>query len=778
MHSTNKAAAAGRPWWAVLAALPVILLLAIAGGRWYLRRSIAPESGTVAAPGLSAPVEVTFDPRGVPQVWAATDGDAYYALGHLHAAERLFQMELIRRIAEGRLAELFGARAFPLDEEARRMGFFRRARRDVARLDPATRALLARYLAGINDRISGAPVLPPEFLLLRFRPAPWTLEDVAAVAMYQTYFSNALMDKNDEYALLIRRLGPTAQALLGGYDDWSPSTVAFGTPIPGVPRRISENAFRMTFASNSWVIAPSRSASGAAIHESDPHLQIDQAPGLWYLVGLHSQQGLDVVGVTAPGLPFVAMGHNAEIAWAFTVAPVDIVDQYRETLAGDTAARGPGGWDRMAATPESILVKGEAKPRVIRVLETPRGVITERSGDSALSIHWAGFDFPATDVLENGFRLMKARNYDAFRRAVTGFAALSVNWTYSDIRGHIGYQLGTPIPIRGTGSTFVPRDATDPAAEWRGYVPRDRTPHAYDPDRGWLATCNNQPVPPGWPYPLPGFYDDYRIVRASALLSSHSAWTDSQVTVMQRDLVSSSALRFKALMAAGAERIGDRELAVKIGVWDGEARERDTLSALFAYWRRDLTREIFEDELGTDWQKGDPLVDAVITKQVASLIDDRRTAEVEGADDISGRALSRALEEAAGRPLGEVQALTIRHPLAASRLMDVLFRLTRGPFPLGGDATTLDASYRRYDPATGRFDVVVGPSMRYVLDWARPDQFSISLPLGESGNPLSPHFDDFLTSLNAGEGWTVPVTRDSVYARAVSVLRLVPEPAH
>ena len=752
----------------MLAALPVLLLLATAGARWYLRRSIAPESGTLTASGLSAPVEITFDPRGVPQVWAATDGDALYALGHLHASERLFQMELIRRIAEGGLAELFGAQALPLDEAARKMGFFRRASRDVSKLDPATRTLLERYLAGINDWIAKGPALPPEFIVLRFHPAPWTLEDIAAVAIYQTYFSNALMDKNDEYALLIQRLGPTARALLSGYDDWSPSTIPLA----------DAGTFKMTFASNSWVIAPSRSASGAAIHESDPHLQIDQAPGLWYLVGLHSQEGLDVVGVTAPGLPFVAMGHNAEIAWAFTVAPVDIVDQYRETLAGDTAARGPNGWDRVAATPESILVKGEAKPRVIQVLETPRGVVTKRTGDSALSIHWAGFDFPASDVLENGFRLMRAGDYDAFRHAVTGFAALSVNWTYSDIHGHIGYQLGTPIPIRDTTSTFVTRDATDPTAAWRGYEPLDQTPHAYDPTSGWLATCNNQVVPAKWRYPLPGFYDDYRIVRATQLLSSHGGWTDSQVTVMQRDLVSESAVRFRALMMAGAERIGDRALADRIGAWDGEARERDTLSALFAYWRRDLTREVFEDELGADWEKGDPLVDAVITKNVTSLIDDHRTPEVESAEDLSGRALSRALVEAAGRPLGEVQALTIRHPLAASKLMDFLFHLTRGPFPLGGDPTTLNASYRRYDPATRQFDIAVGASMRYVLDWAHPDQFSISLPLGESGNPLSPHFDDFLTSLNAGEGWTVPVTRDGVYARAVSVLRLVPAPVN
>lgn len=740
------------------------------GTRWYLRRSIAPESGTLAAAGITAPIEITFDARGVPQVWASTDADAFYALGHLHAADRLFQMELIRRIAEGRLAELFGVRALPLDEEARRIGFWRRARHDAAALDPETRALLERYVAGINAWIARAPVLPPAFLALRLHPAPWSVEDVVAVAIYQTWFSNALTDRTDLYARLIHELGPSAERLLGAYDTWSPPTVPATGGVAGIT-----GGLRMSFASNSWVIAPPRTASGAAMHESDPHLQIDQAPGLWYLVGLHSRQGLDVVGVTAPGLPFVAMGHNRAIAWAFTVAPLDLVDRYHEHFSPDgTKVRTPDGWAPVRVIAESIGVKGEATPRVLRVVETPRGVVTERADTTGLSLHWAGFDFPATGLLVNGFRLMHAADFGAFRRAVTGFAALAANWTYSDIHGHIGYQLGTPIPVRDTGSSFLPRDATDPRAGWRGYVPFDRTPYAYDPAQGWLATANNQVVSPDWPYPIPGFYDDYRIVRASELLRSRTGWTPAQVAAMQRDVVSVGGERFRALMAEGAERIGDSALATRIADWDGNSLAGDTIPALYAYWRRDLTRELFEDDLGARWEDGDPLVDGVIEKHVTTLIDDRRTPAVETAEDLSGRAMTRALKEADGRTLGQVQTLTIRHPLAASKVLNILLHLTRGPFPLGGDPTTLDAAFRRYDTATGRWDVIVGPSMRYVLDWAHPDRFSIALPLGESGNPMSPHFDDFRRPFEAGEGWVVPMSRDSVNARAVSVLTIVP----
>ena len=752
----------------VIAALIVLGALA---GRWYLAWSVAQESGTVTAAGLGAPVQITFDAKGVPQVWAATSDDAIYALGWLHASERLFQMELIRRVAEGRVADLFGVRAVPLDTVARRMGFARRGHRDVQDLDPATRRMLEHYVAGINTWVAATRVLPPEFVLLQVHPAPWTLDDVAAVAIYQTWFANALMDKNTEFRDLLGRLGPGAAKLVGAYDTWSPATV------PERPVAAGAGRYGMALASNSWVIAPGRSASGAALHASDPHLQVDQAPGLWYIAGLHTRDGLDVVGITAPGLPFVAMGHNATIAWAFTVAPVDIMDEFREHFApGDPLrVRTPTGWAPVRVTPESIAVKGESTPRVLQVMETPRGIVNERHGDSGISVHWAGFDFSAASLLAHGDSLMRAADFGAFRRAVTGFAALSVNWTYSDIHGHIGYQLGTPVPVRDTTDPFLLRDAADPHSGWRGYRRLSETPYAYDPPSGWLATCNNQAVPADWPYALPGFYDDYRIVRASRLLSAKDRWTTTHVARMQLDVVSSGALRFRALMADGADRGGRHRLATQVRAWTGESTARDTLAGLYAYWRRDLTRALFEDELGPRWPEGDPLVDGVISGQVASIIDDHRTPVLEDAAAISARALDQAIIEARDRPLGQVQTLTIRHPLAASRLLDLWLHLTRGPFPIGGDPATLDASYRAYDPATGAFRVIVGPSMRFVLDWAHPDDFSITIPLGESGDPLSPHFDDFFAIHSAGGSWTVPISRDNVEARSVTHLTLRPQ---
>ena len=417
------------------------------GGRAWLGRSVAVENGTIGVAELQRPVEITFDAKGIPQIWADSDGDALFGLGWVHASERLFQMELIRRLAEGRLAELFGAAALPVDREQRRLGFERRARRDLATLDPHTRALTEQYVAGINAWLAQRRLLPPEFLLLRAAPTKWTVEDVAAIALYQSWFNQTLMDRNRAYGELIARLGPVADSLLSRHVDWSPGTVegaAAQVGLGGVPH------WAMTLASNSWAVAPSRSASGRALHASDPHLEIDRAPVLWYAAGLHSREGLDAVGVTAPGIPIIIMGHNAAAAWSFTTAPVDLTDEYIERFRRSPRLESltPHGWEPVRVDTEMIAVKGAAVESLV-VWETPRGVVTQHDDTIGVSLHWAGFDFPATELMVSGFALMRADGFAEFRHAVTHMGGLSVNWIYSDSAGHIGYQLGAPLPRRG-----------------------------------------------------------------------------------------------------------------------------------------------------------------------------------------------------------------------------------------------------------------------------------------------------------------------------------------
>ena len=703
----------------VLVAIGAILWL---GGGFYLRRSLPQYDGTVAT-HVRAPVEITFDAKGIPQVWAKTDADVFFAMGWLHASERLFQMELVRRLSRGELSEVFGEVAYETDVFQRRVGFARMGKGPVS-------PILRRYVDGVNAWIAQADVLPPEFVLLRFRPRPWTVEDCLAVSAYQTWYSHELMDQDRQYQTIIAKLGMPAKALAHAGHPWSPPTVP---------------DLRITAASNSWAISPSHSSTRAALHASDPHLGIDAAPGLWYLAGLHSEEGLDVVGVTYAGGPFVVMGHNADVAFSFTVASVDLIDYY-----DDSPVR--------AIAREEIRVKGEEQPRVIEVKRGWRGVML----DEKTSMHWAGFDFAPGDVFASAYALQKAKTFDQFRRAVTRFGALDANWIYSDRAGNIGYQLGAPIPLRDY-DTYVRQRANDPASAWRGYRELDETPHALNPPQGFLASCNNQVVPRTWPYEIPGFYDPYRITRATALLPSKHSPADMHA--MQLDVTSGLALRWKSLAAAGATG-AERQLLQQ---WDGRMSADSKAATLFAAWWRMMPRAIFEDELGEDAETGRVLLEEALTTNTA--VDDRRTPRVETAEEISARAMREAIPVANGRTWGEACTLEVRHPLARIKMLE---SWNRGPFPAAGDHGSLNANFHSFDRATNSFRSRVGPSMRFVLDWADVDAFTLTAALGQSGNPVSKHYDDFLEMTRRGEAWTVPFTRARVYEMKVSSLRLTP----
>jgi penicillin amidase len=711
----------------VLLVLLVIVLIAWLGGRAYLARSVEQYDGDVTAP-VSAQVDITFDAKGIPQIWAKTDGDAFFAVGWLHASERLFQMELVRRLARGELSEVFGEAAYETDLHQRTIGFARRA--DVRALTPAARAASQRYIDGVNAYIASAKVLPPEFVILRLQPRPWTLEDCLAITNYQTWFSHELMDQDQKYQKLLEKLGMPASALEHAGHPWSPPT------IPDM---------RITNASNSWVLAPTRSATHAALHASDPHLSIDQVPGLWYLAGLHSDEGLNVVGVTYAGAPFVVMGHNADIAFSFTVASVDLIDYYEDLPASRVR--------------ETIRIKGQPA-REVDVHEGTRGVMID--GDT--SLHWAGFDFQPAEIADSALRLQKAKNFDEFRAAVTRFGALDANWIYSDRAGNIGYQLGAPIPIRDY-DTYVRQDASDPNSVWRGYRALDVTPHALNPAQGFLASCNNQPVPNDWPYPIPGFYDPYRITRATALLPAKHTVADMHA--MQGDLVSVIALRWKSLAADGARAAKLNDEAQLLASWDGRMTADSKAATVFEAWWRRLPRAIFEDELGEEWATGMVVIDEALTTR-APANDDTRTPQVETLVDVSARAMHEAKEIAGGRTWGEACTLIVAHPLARVKALDWLLDLNRGPFPATGDPGTLDANFYSYSERTKEFRSRVGPSMRFVLDWSDVDAFSLSGVLGQSGNPFSPHYDDFLGVTE----WTVPFTRAKVFASAKSHVTL------
>lgn len=766
-----------KKWIVRISILLVVLLVAAWFGiRFILSFSTADYSGSRIVNGLQFPVEITYDSKGIPQIWTKTNNDLFFAMGYVHASERLFQMELVRRMSGGELSELFGAEAFSIDVRQRKLGFLDKAKNELANVDPKDLEWLQKYCDGINAWIEYKTILPPEFVLLGYTPRKWTATDCLTILIYQTWFAHELMDKDEDYTELIEKLGPEVRRLLKTYQNWSPSTVtsSFLSTI------FEQGSFpgQMTKASNSWVVSPNKSVSGSAIHASDPHLQVNQIPGFWYVLALHSEEGFQSLGISAAGLPFVAMGHNENVAWAFTVASIDLIDYYNEQLSeGDsTQYLTSSGYKPMTFRDESILVKGEKEPRTVRVYQTENGAVIKHDKMKAISLRWAGQDFNAGNILHNIFKLMKVSTFDEFRSLVTQLGALDVNWTYSDKIGNIGYQLGSPIPIRHYKNTYEPLSGSDSTLKWLGYRKLEETPYVFNPKENFVATCNNQIVPENWPYDLPGFYDNYRIVRVNQVLSQTAQFSQTSIEQMQMDIISSQALRWKWLMAEAAKLLGNADLEKQINGWNGEMDGNLTMPTLYSRWWKQLAKPIFEDDLGDDWRNGRAILEDVLTEKMEWLIDDRRTVnKKETAVDAAIKALGEVLDFGKIQRWHQVSNLTLSHPLSMITVLDWWLNLNRGPLPVNGDFASINPNYFYYQEDDHSFKMKTAASMRFVLDWSNMDEFTLQTNLGQSGNPFSKHYDDFLKDWLIGKRHIIPFSKEKVYDNKESLLVLNPK---
>ncbi|PIE90476.1 MAG: hypothetical protein CR997_05905 [Acidobacteria bacterium] len=742
------------------------VLVVLLGTFYYLKQSVADFEGEITIDGLEHKVEIYTDAKGIPQIYAQTDSDLYFALGWVHASERLFQMELLRRVGTGRLAELFGKALLDYDKKNLQTAFRIIAEKSAPRLEPADRALTQAYINGINSWIKQANPLPPEFLILQIKPDEWCIEDVLTVAVYQSWFSHALMDRDHTNQWLIDQLGEEVLGLLMDYKDWSPPTVP-------PERELAHSAlpdYAMASASNTWVLAPKKSTTNAAIHASDPHLSISQVPGLWLLAGLHSDEGTHFLGVTAPGLPFMAMGHNGQAAWSFTVGGIDIIDYLEFPRIGELEIQGPDGSIQLEKTEHSIQVRNEESVPYTTFF-CHLGAVVEETPEKVRIMKWPGYDKGADEMLHAAYALRKTENFEAFRKTVTQFGALEVNWMYSDKNGNIGYQLGTPIPIREYANTVSVKDGLNPDMHWQGYLPLEETPYAFNPDCGWLASCNNQITETH----LPGYYDPYRIIRISEALQAKDRLSPEESGALQYDTQSVVAKRWKDLCVEGLSLNGSQQLAQAVNEWDTTMSPDTKAGAFFQIWWREMTPALFQDDLADQWKKAASLKEVVLSENVEALIDRKDTPDsVENAAAISKLAVERALPLWKNRCWGEICTLTIEHPLSQVKILDKLLHLNRGPFPKHGAHSTLNSNFSSYSHENGTFQANNGPSMRYVLDWSDLDSFVINLPMGQSGNPFSPHYDDFLAYDTREVRWILPFSKEKVQEKAQHKMILMP----
>jgi penicillin G amidase len=778
------------------AGLVLLSGLGLAGGYLWLRGSLPQVDGEITVAGLGAPVTIVRDRWAIPHIEAHGLLDATFALGFVHAQDRLWQMEFQRRLGAGRLAEILGAAALPSDRFMRTLGFRRQAEASLAHLAPDTRAWLEAYADGVNAFLdSRTGPLPPEFLILgHAEPEPWRPAD--SLVWLRLMALDLSTNYRDELARarLAKRLSEEQIAdIWPTYPDSAPITLvelARALPWdelaavlpPGAPGAVGSNA---------WMVDPGRSTTGGALLANDPHLGL-QAPGVWYLAHLETPD-LTLVGATLPGIPAVVLGHNGTVAWGFTNTGADTQDLFVERADPADPLRylTPAGPARFDVREELIEVAGGA-PVALTLRATRHGpVISDLLQDAAatfgadrvVALAWSGLaedDLAAQALLG----IAKAQNWEQFVAALRDVGGPMQNIHYADASGHIGFIAPGRVPIRRNGDGRWPVPGSTGEYDWDGWIPFDALPRALDPAEGVLFNANNRVVPPDYPYLLTADWEAPYRARRLAQLLQHDAFGPGEFARIQADLHSLLAQDLLPIMLA-AEPGGPRAAAAmaKLEAWDRVMRADAAEPLIFAAWYRELSRLIYADELGDMfegfWHVRPQFMDRILTRR-RIWCDDVRTDAVETCAELAAAALDVALRDLTRRfgdepdnwRWGDAHPARMSHPIFADQpLLELLFNIE---VATGGDSVTVAVGH--FNPRNERrpFASTHAATYRAIYDLADPDESRFVTATGQSGNPLSPHYRD-LTYLWA-VGRSVPIRRDGASYRreAVGALRLQP----
>lgn len=718
--------------------------------------------GEITLAGPQREITIERDAFGVPTIRAASEVDAYFGLGFVHGQDRLWQMEFHRRLGRGRLAEILGPAALPSDRLVRILGLYRRAERDFAALDPASRERIEAYVAGIDAALSKRAVLPPEFLIFGLRPEPWRPADSLVWARVM-----ALDLENDWRAELLRArllaaLGPeryadlwpaaeTGRAAASRWPEFARAAPLLRAVAAALPELGKGGG-----ASNGWAVTGARSRSGGALLANDPHLRL-QMPGLWYLVRLEAP-GFAVTGATLPPLGLVVVGRNRNIAWGFTATGADTQDLFLEELDAEGGRyRTPAGWAPLLQRRETIAVRGRP-PVDLEIRESRHGPLisdlaptaAELAGKGrALALAWSALRGDSRTVAA-GLALARAGNWEEARAALELFDSPVQNFLYADRDGRIALRVAGRVPRRGRGDGTLPVPGWDAANDWRGFLSFEELPEILDPPSGRLVNANDR-VGDGptsaalarfWAAPL-------RAERIRELLDTRPQLDPAAMARIQLDVRSGLFTRFRDwLLAASPGDAYERRLLAALADWDGTMDADRPEPLLFASWYRLLAEQVYGDELGelfAAYRDIRPEFMWRVRSRRTVWCDDVRTRVREDCAAVGSRAFGAAvaaLRATAGEDWrswrwGTAHPARLTHPLlGAQPLLGRLFGWT--PSSPGGAATV---NLGRWSPARP-FASIHGPGLRMIADLSSAEEILLVTAGGQSEHPLSPHYDD------------------------------------
>ena len=771
----KRAALAGAAFWGLAGGATA--------GLWYqlFRRPLPRTTGDLRVPGIEAPIEISRDRWGVPHVRAETDLDLWFGQGFCHGQDRLWQVDLYRRIGSGRLSEIAGTAGLVTDRFLRTLGLRRVAEREAAEVAPDIRARLDAYCAGVNAAAADRP-LPVEFQVLRQRFEAFVPADALTMTKLLSYGLSTNWERELLRAEMTRELGPDVAARLDpGYPAGNPVVLTPGAGWSGDGLALAEQIAKVrgtiglaveATGSNNWAVSGERSATGGPLMAGDPHLP-PSMPGITYQVGLYLGDRF-CRGASLPGLPGVTMGQNNDVAWTFTNVMADVMDLFIERIDGDEYEL-DGERRPLEVIDEEIAVKGQAWPERLAVRVTEHGPIVNealRADDAEpLALRFSALDSPG--ITEANFGVL---DFDGGPGLVEGLAAHAhpvSNLVWADRHGSIGYKTVGRIPLRKGGCPDLPKPGWSGEYEWEGWIPYEELPQLDDPETGFVITANNRVAPADYPHHITSDYlDGYRAQRIEELLQARAEHDLESFESIQTDMQSIPGLETVHRLVRLSPR-DQRELSAleRLRSWDGDMGPASIAATIYQAFTLRLGKEVARAAIA-DRDLIERWLDRADNGFVAHVTSPWRwqahllTLWEEGDDDLVGRpwddlvldALRGAMDDLESEfgsdqeawRWGRVHPLVFPHALgAANPFFAKIFnrRLEVG----GAQETVAQVGWDPNDP----FTAIWAPCWRMVADPTDPEKSRWQAFTGQSGHPASPHYDDLQPDWK--EGRTQPM---------------------
>lgn len=752
---------------------------------------LAQTSGPLSIEGLEKPVEVLRDQWGIPHIYAQTQGDLFFAQGFVAAQDRLWQMEIWRRAGEGRLAEIIGPTALERDIFARLIRYRGDMDAEWSSYASDAREIISAFVKGVNACIRHiGDNLPLEFQLMGFRPEPWTPE--VCLTRLASYDVSRGLGHEVIRSLLVRSLGPEETSRLLPTDPPVAIEIPEGLDLDDITLGILSGhsavfgplQARTDAGSNNWVVSGALSATGKPLLANDPHRTI-ALPSLRYTVHLVAP-GWNVIGAGEPALPGVALGHNEQVAFGFTIFAADNEDLYIEETADEDAAsyRCGAEWVPMEVEEQCFRVKGQAEPLRVALKYTRHGPVIheDRSRRRAYVLKWTGTQ-PGTAGYLACLALNRVSNWPTFRTALKRWKQPAENHLYADVDGNIGYQVAGLIPNRKGWQGLLPVPGSTDLFEWDGFLGLDTLPHAYNPEEGYIATANHRTLSPDDPRHIGYDWDSgYRFRRIESILRKRGPFSVCDFVRLQEDVISLPAQELISLLDPFRFETDPMLSTLQLlRNWDTALTPQSAAAALYEKWVARLLDEVIKPRVPEDlWPTYREFYSLSTLLSFLKKPDlSFGTPPEPGRDHLLVKCLILAIQDLTTQfgpdqqywQWGALHTVTFAHPLANEKTSAFW---NRGPYPRGGDGHTVNNTS---DPIKTNWVQLGGASYRQILDVSDWDHsVTINAP-GQSGQPGSRHYDDLIRLWRTGWYHPLVYSRQAVEAHTASRLDLTPFPA-